>query len=76
MISDSDRWPSGVIGDETDLGATLVKRCYPFRSARHGNRTEVDDTIKIKQHRVVGVDDDLTGAHWLSRCSLSSSSSS
>src|SRR4029453_5791501 len=56
MIRDRSGRAGSVVGEEADLGATIMKLRNGFDGARHGYRTQIDDAVEIEQDRVVGVD--------------------
>src|SRR5687767_13517386 len=83
MVGDRSRRACGVVGDETDLGPTIMELRNTRCGAEYRDRTQIDDAIEIEQHRVVGVDDRRWCTHgrtsrpgscddWLSSSSPSS----
>jgi hypothetical protein len=71
MISDGYRWTGRIVGDEADLDTALME----FRNALSGpgdsHWTQIDNAIKIEQHRIVGIDDGRGGVHPRLPCGAS-----
>jgi hypothetical protein len=53
MIRDCSRRAGGVVGDEPDLGATIMELPNACYDAWHSDRTQIDDAVEVEQHCVV-----------------------
>jgi hypothetical protein len=63
MIGDCDWRARRVVRDEADLGTAIMELGNACCGTRDRHRTQIDDSIKIEQHRVIGIDDGRGCAH-------------
>jgi hypothetical protein len=63
MIRDRDWRARRVVGNEADLGTAIMKLGDACYGTRDRDRTQIDDSIKIEQHGVIGIDDGRGYAH-------------
>jgi UDP-3-O-[3-hydroxymyristoyl] glucosamine N-acyltransferase len=63
MIGYSNGRPGRIVGDEADLGTATTQFRNAFGGTRYRDWTQIDNSIKIEQHRVVGIDDGRGCAH-------------